>query len=154
MACCLSESTLGTSYKNSNSTKQTIKTPGFYLLKHHSAYMMRSRPGRELPQILKREKENTHTYTNTLKYNQAEGKKGCGAGAAEMAWWLRALAAPTEAPGSVPSTHSGISLPSPVPALRNLVPASGLREHWIHMVHMQTLGHTHICMIKLFKKMN
>lgn len=95
----------------------------------------------------KGKRKHTHTYTNALKYNQAEGKKGYGAGAAEMAWWLRALAAPTEHPGSVPSTHSGISLPSPIPALRNLVPTSGLREHWIHMVHMQTLRHTHIYMI-------
>lgn len=46
VACCLSGSTLGTSYKNPNSTKQATKTPGFYSLKTPPSpgYIVRCRP--------------------------------------------------------------------------------------------------------------
>ena len=47
-------------------------------------------------------------YASFLKANKDNGIKMPSCGADEMAQWLRALTAPPEDPGSIPSTHMAV----------------------------------------------
>ena len=55
----------------------------------------------------------------------------------EMAQWLRALAAFPEDPGTIPSTHMGVTV-GVTPVSGDLTPSSDLCGHYMHMVHKHT----------------
>jgi hypothetical protein len=55
-----------------------------------------------------------------------------------MAQWLRALAAPPEDSGSVPSTHM-VAHMSLTPVPEDLLPPSGLCGHCMHVVHRHNM---------------
>lgn len=64
-------------------------------------------------------------------------------GAVSMTGWLRTLAAPTEDPCSIHSTHICSSQPPVTPASENSEPSSGPAGTHVHM-HIYIHVHTHI----------